>query len=72
MARTALNKRRATSETSGLRHRRKTAAALVAILGAQTAFEYAVTYLLKEPMSMYDLILTDVVWIQELLGRHAT
>ena len=70
MARIASNKRRAASEAKNSRRRREVAAALVTILGAQTAAEYATTYLIKEPM--YDSILTSAAWVQELLNGHAT
>ena len=68
MARAALNERRATLEAADLRRRREAAAALVVILGAQTAVEYAATYLIKEPM--YDSIFTGAAWIEELLNGH--
>ena len=70
MARATLSKRKAASEAKHSRRRREAAAALVAILGAQTATEYATTYLLKEPM--YDSILTGATWVCELLNGHAT
>ena len=41
---------------------------LAATLGAQTAVEYAATYLIKEPM--YDSILTGAAWVRELLNGH--
>ena len=69
MARSALNKRRTASENNGSRRRREAAAALVTVLGAQTAVEYAATYLIKEPM--YDSVLTGAAWVQELLNGHA-
>jgi len=70
MARITSNKRRATSEANDSRRRREASAALVAVLGAQTAVEYAATYLIKEPM--YNSILTGAAWVQELLNGHAT
>jgi len=69
MARIVSNKHRATSEANSSRCRREAVAALVVILGAQTAAEYAATYLIKEPM--YDSILTGAAWVQELLTLGA-
>jgi len=70
MARAISNKRAAASETNALHRRREVAAALVAVLGARTAVEYAATYLIKNPV--YNSILTGAAWIQELLDGHAT
>ena len=70
MARIVSNKHRTTSEATSSRCRREVAAALVAVLGAQTAAGCAATYLIKKPM--YDSILTDAAWVQELLNGHAT
>jgi len=70
MARIASNKRRATSEVNSPRHRREVVAALVvAVPGVQMAAEYAVTYLIQEPMYA---ILTGAAWVQELPNGHAT
>lgn len=62
------HRRRADTEANDLRHRRAAAAALVVILGAQTAVEYAATYLIKEPM--YDSVFTGAAWVRELLNGH--
>ena len=63
----AISSKRKASEVNDLRRRRE-AAALVVILGAQTAVEYAARYLIKEPM--YNSIFTGAAWVQELLNGH--
>ena len=70
MAMAAPNGHRAASEVVDLHRQKEAAIMLIVVPGAQTAVEYAATYLVKGPM--YNSVFTGAAWIHELLNRHAT